>query len=146
MKPIEFVVPIRTVSEANSRSHWAAKAKRVKSQRQAVTLASMAAGIPTCKCKCRQWVAAQEHWQVKPLRPLWVTLTRIAPSALDTDNLASSFKATRDEVALMLGIDDRSSDVAWAYAQRKGKPREYAVEVKIVEAANCDVKPVEVAL
>jgi len=116
--------------------------RRVKAQRQVVTLAAMATGLPRCKCGCLQWIAAQEHWQQRPIKQLWVTLTRIAPDALDTDNLASSNKALRDELAVLLGIDDRSNDVAWAYAQRRGDVREYAVEVRITEAASCDVKPV----
>ena len=60
-----------------------------------------------------------------------ITLTRIAPRVLDTDNLASAMKAVRDGVADALGVDDGSSRLTWRYAQEKGKTREYAVRVEI---------------
>ena len=50
---------------------------------------------------------------------------------LDSDNLASSLKAVRDGVADAMGVDDGCSRIQWCYAQRKGKPREYAVLVEI---------------
>jgi hypothetical protein len=60
-----------------------------------------------------------------------ITLTRIAPRVLDTDNLASGLKAVRDGVADALGVNDGSSRLTWRYAQERGKPREYAVRVEI---------------
>ena len=63
--------------------------------------------------------------------PVRVTLTRVAPLALDGDNAQASLKATRDGVADALGIDDRTPLVQWVYLQRRGKVREYAVEVVI---------------
>ncbi|MBE0568400.1 MAG: hypothetical protein IH577_01830 [Deltaproteobacteria bacterium] len=69
------------------------------------------------------------------VRSAAVTLTRIAPRALDTDNLASGLKAIRDGVADALEIDDGSSLIEWRYAQEKGKPGEYAVRVEIQETA-----------
>ena len=45
---------------------------------------------------------------------LVVTLTRVSPRALDSDNLAYAFKAVRDEVAAYFGVNDndprRNSD------------------------------------
>jgi len=60
-----------------------------------------------------------------------ITLTRIAPRALDSDNLASGLKAVRDGVADALGVDDGTSRIEWRYAQERGKPGEYAVRVAI---------------
>ena len=64
---------------------------------------------------------------------LVVTLTRIAPRALDDDNLRGALKACRDGVADWLAIDDRDPRVRWEYAQRKGKPGQYAVAVEVTE-------------
>lgn len=105
-------VPLRTVSEANAREHWARKAKRVKAQRRAAF-----ALCPTY-----------------PL-PAIVTLTRIAPRALDDDNLRGALKAVRDGVADRLGIDDRDPRVDWRYAQARGRPKEYAVRIALEDAA-----------
>ncbi len=106
-------IPVRTVSEANGREHWAKKARRAKSQRDALRLAA-------------------SSMMNKPPLPCTIRLTRIAPRALDTDNLATSFKACRDGLADWLGIDDRDPCVAWVYAQEKGLPREYAVRAELL--------------
>ena len=112
MDAFTLTLPIRTVSEANQREHWAKKAKRAKGHRSVVAWALSSRGV-------------------KGLlgRPLSVTLTRIAPRGLDADNLAGSFKHVQDGVADALGIDDRH--IVWVYEQRKGKPKEYAVEIRI---------------
>ncbi len=69
------------------------------------------------------------------LPALVVTLTRVAPRALDDDGAVTSLKACRDGVADALGLpNDRDPRVTWRYAQRRGKVREYAVEVRL-EAA-----------
>lgn len=112
---MKFTIPIRTYSEANKKEHWAVKAKRVKNQRAAVAWA---------------WPFRNAF---SPLWDLQATLTRIAPRELDGDNLQRSFKAVRDEVAKQLGIDDRDKRVTWAYAQRKGKVKEYGVEIQIAQ-------------
>jgi hypothetical protein len=98
---ISFSIPIKTQSVANVREHWTAKAKRTKSQRDAA--------MKLCP-----------KWTHGPL--LVVTLTRTAPRELDSDNLASALKATRDGIAARLRIDDGSPLVDWRYQQRKGEP------------------------
>ena len=103
-----FSMPIRLVSLANVREHWAKRASRAKLQRSHV------------KFFCPQFDL-----------PCVVTITRVAPRKLDDDNLVSSAKNLRDGIADKLGIDDRDERVAWRYEQRKGKPREYAVDVLI---------------
>jgi hypothetical protein len=105
-----IVLPLRTVSEANGREHWAAKARRVKLHRQGAYWQLRASG-------------ALRHL------PCVVTLVRVAPRDLDGDNLQSSLKACRDGVADWLQVDDRDPRVTWNYEQRKGQPKEYAVEV-----------------
>lgn len=70
------------------------------------------------------------------LAPVVVKLTRVSAGTLDTDNLASALKATRDGVARALGIDDGDvGRLRFVYAQRRGKRREYAVEVLIEHEA-----------
>lgn len=108
-------IPIRTQSEANMREHWAPKANRAKVQRQTVEWHVRAKAPP-------------------PDGPLDIYLTRIAPRALDGDNLQTSFKAIRDGIAKALGLrDDREGKhVDWFYSQERGQPKEYAVLVRIV--------------
>jgi hypothetical protein len=84
---------------ANSRLHWAAKAKRVKRQRAIVGL--MLRGLS------------------RPPLPCVVTITRRSPGTLDDDNAVSSAKATRDAVAAWLGLDDRDPRVTWEVRQER---------------------------
>lgn len=114
---IEVLLPIRTRSEANLREHWARRARRARDHRLAARLMVRAAGDPADISSLSDAIT--------------VTLTRIAPRKLDSDNLARSFKAVRDGMADALGIDDGSSRITWCYAQRKGRPHEYAVLVEI---------------
>lgn len=114
-------IPMRTVSESNGREHWASKAKRVKQQRTASHLVT------------RQLLCPM---------PIEVTLTRVAPRALDDDNLRGCLKAVRDGVADAFGVNDNDPRVVWVYAQRRGKPREYAVEIHARSTRNTILPPV----
>lgn len=107
---IEFSISQRAQSTANLREHWSAKAKRIKSQRQAAML----------KCP---------HWTEGAL--LVIELTRLGPRELDGDNLQSALKGTRDGLAARLKIDDGSPLVRWEYRQKKG---EYEIRVRIYRA------------
>jgi hypothetical protein len=114
---VTVLVPIRTVSESNSRDHWSKRAKRAKHQRSLTALMVRAAlgGLTADQCST-----------------LVVSLARIAPRELDDDNLRGACKGPRDAVADALGLpSDRDPRVTWLYYQRRGKPREYAVEVRI---------------
>ena len=68
---------------------------------------------------------------VAPDVPVVVTLTRIAPRALDGDNLQGAFKAMRDEVAKWIGVPDNHPSVTWEYGQRRGGVGEYAVSIVV---------------
>lgn len=124
MKPLVVVAPIKTVSEANAHEHWRARQKRAKAQRSAAVILTAAhaatAGIV---------VSSGNYYALAG--PMVVTLTRIAPRSLDSDNLAGSAKHVRDGIADALGIDDRNPIVEWRYAQRRGAPKQYAVEIHI---------------
>ncbi len=113
MSAIVLELPIHTLSESNARGHWAKRAKRAKGQRAVVglSLRSALAGLDVLPCS--------------------VMLTRIAPRALDDDNLRGATKACRDGVADALGVDDRDPRVTWLYAQARGKPKAYAVRVEV---------------
>jgi len=101
-------LPLRIESVANLREHWKKKAKRAKAHRFAM-------------------IAVPRH----PL-PCIVTLTRVAPRPLDTDNLSSAMKNVRDGIADRLGVTDNDPRVEWRYAQRKGEPKEYGMVVEIL--------------
>jgi hypothetical protein len=118
---LEFGIPLKTVSGGNSREHWAAKAKRVKAERAATGLAILVAGA---KGALRGYAPSASR--------IIVTLTRVSPRALDVgDNLPASLKGVRDELAKAMGLDDRDPRCAWVYEQRRGRPREQAVDVEI---------------
>lgn len=111
-------MPLKIVSEANCRDHWRVKAKRVKAHRiTAHSMLRVAFGASG-------WAA-----------PLVITLTRIGPRDLDTDNLAGGFKAVRDGIADWLGINDGDKAVTWNYTQERGKPKQYAARV-VIEWSN----------
>lgn len=108
---LEFTVPMRVVSALNAREHHMERHRRVKAERRRVYLAIRAAKLDV----------------PKPL--LRVTLVRVGPRQLDKgDNLASSLKGARDQVACFLGVDDGGPLVDWQYQQEQG---EYAVRVVI---------------
>jgi crossover junction endodeoxyribonuclease RusA len=111
---ITLLLAIRTESEANLRESWHVKAKRVKLQRSIT-----------------RTMFSQKFRPARVGSDYAVTLTRIAPRPLDTDNLARSFKAIRDGIADALGIDDGSKRFTWNYAQEKGPPKRYAVRIQI---------------
>ena len=97
-------------SAANLREHTMERARRVAGQRQ-IGYLLVAANSP-------------------PTLPVTVTITRIAPRALDDDNLAYSAKALRDGIADALGVNDRDPRVSWAYAQERGKPAAIRITIE----------------
>lgn len=101
--------PIRTYSEQNCRDHWAKKARRAKSQRADAHLLFKACPLPAA-----------------------ITFTRLAPRALDDDNLVGAFKALRDGIADRLGVKDDDPRISWSYAQvTNPKDPSYAVQVTV---------------
>lgn len=112
---VDFAFPYRTRAHLNTRHAWQASHSAKKKEREALLYGWVAAGKP------------------KPPFPATITFVRIAPRALDEgDNLASAFKAMRDELADRLGVrDDRRGPITWAYAQERGAPNTYAVRVEM---------------
>jgi hypothetical protein len=101
-------------SSANMREHWALKARRVKLARAHVAAHLRTAGAAFL----REWRVMRSNGALR----IACTLTRVAPRVLDSDNLQSAFKATRDQVAAECGIDDGSARWDWRYAQECGAP------------------------
>lgn len=101
----------------NARVHWTKRAARAKKERRATSwaLSMRASSFP------------------HPLKPpTTCTLARIAPRALDDDNLAGALKSIRDEVAAFFDVDDGpKGPIAWRYEQRREAPKQYAVEIRL---------------
>lgn len=116
--PLALTIPLRLKSVANLREHWTVKAKRTKHERLVVTEFLWAH-------------AGKRHGP--PRVKITITLTRIAPRHLDDDNLRSACKAIRDGIAAWLLVQDNHPLLIWEYAQRKGEPKEYAIEITIRE-------------
>jgi hypothetical protein len=108
----------RVVTETNTHGHWRTKAKRVSAQRTAVYVAW-----------CKSPLCGPEAWA--HLAKVVVTLTHVGPR-MDDDNLATAFKAVRDEIAANVGPDDGDAFYAWRYGQRSGTP---GVEIRIEAGA-----------
>lgn len=111
---ITLEVPITLPSAANLREHHMARHRRIKAQRSATF---MMLGLS------RVVERLGGRGAVNAAARLSVTLTRIAPRKLDSDNLQSAFKGVRDEVARFFGVDDGDeSRITWSYFQSTGKP------------------------
>ncbi len=106
-----FVIPVRVTTESNAKENFWTKHRRAKNQRKIVAI-----------CVPRS--------QLPPM-PAIVTMTRIGKGEMDDDNVASSLKHVRDEIANLYGVDDGpKSPLRFVVAdQEKG---DYAVRVTIV--------------
>ena len=107
-----LTIPYRLPSAANLREHWRVRHRRVQEQRRLVTM--FLGSSP------------------RPALPVVVRLTRVAPRALDGDNLQGAFKACRDAVATWLGVPDNHPGVAWEYAQARGGAKEYGIVIEVL--------------
>lgn len=116
---IRISIPVRTINASNVSEHHFAKARRVKKEREIVSLFMR---------------------QVKfPDPPMRITLIRVGGQQLDSDGLVRSCKAPRDQIAAEIGIDDKHDNlVKWEYEQRPGKstgkkgvPMDISLEVTI---------------
>lgn len=112
--PIEGM---RLGAALNARVHWSKRAARARKERTVVAVALRCHRQPMLEPTCP---------------PTTCTLARIAPRMLDDDNLAGAFKSIRDEVAAFFGVDDGpKGPIKWRYEQRKGEPKQYAMEIKL---------------
>jgi hypothetical protein len=128
MKKIEWMLPIKTVSEINSSEHWRVKNKRHKQQQFFV-----------------RSLFNHEAQEIK--LPCNVKLTRLSPCLMDDDNLPTSMKYIKDEIAAQLvpekvayyrrkgrlisnkGHADNDSRISWGYGQEKSKRQAVRIEI-----------------
>lgn len=93
MRDLTLPWPSKDLSP-NGRVHWARKAKAVRSARHTAGVLAIGAG-----------------WQGAPLPEgrlhLWVTFHPPTKRLPDDDNMLARFKAYRDGLADVLGVDDR---------------------------------------
>ena len=116
MKCICVKFSMRTKSELNQREHWVKKYRRTKLQKD------------TTKAVLMTFTQNTDFGTGK----ITVTFVRIAKRKIDKgDNLASAFKAVRDAVAMLIGVDDGSDRYEWIYEQRIERNRLDMVEIKI---------------
>ena len=120
---ITIEAPIKVISEANQRNHWAERKRRFDGQRIELNY---------------YWKQSLKGRRVS--LPCVVRLTRIGPKALDTDNLAGAFKAVRDQIAKEIGIDDGAvKQIRFEYAQEAIGSRKYGIRIEVVEQAEMEV-------
>lgn len=118
---INWQLPIKTASEANSSEHWAIKSKRHNLQ--------------------KRWInTAFRKEKPKISLPCQVTLTRISSRFLDAhDNLRMSLKYVTDAIAANItgdyrpGRADDSKEITWEYQQEKGHPQQVRIEIEYEE-------------
>ncbi len=110
---VNTVIPMEVPSTANLREHWGQRAARARSQRRLV-----AARLAT--------------FARPPTLAVEVLLIRVAPRALDSDNLRSALKAVRDSVASWLGASDGpNSPIVWSYgSERHGALRAIGIVIR----------------
>lgn len=109
-------LPIKTVAGLNAREHWLARSRRVKAERSIAFYGVKQLGLQTVP------------------NPAVVTMTRLSPGVLDSDNLQGALKAVRDGVADAFGMADNDPRIQRRYAQEKCKRGDFAVRIE-VEAA-----------
>ena len=96
---VALTLPLHLRSEANERSFWGTKSQRVREQRALTRAALNAHSVPKSGFTR-------------------VVFTRLGPKMLDSDNLAGSAKAVRDEIAAYCGVDDGpKGPLTWEYNQ-----------------------------
>ena len=114
---LAFTIPVRVDSHTNSWEGWKATWAKQKKQKVATFAAWNKANGGVCSCTLSL--------------PCVVRLTRVGQKRLDDDNLRESFKAIRDEMARIIGIDDGDERIKWEYAQVPVGKRVYQVRVEV---------------
>ncbi len=110
---LDITLPLKTVSAANAREHWAARHRRVADERMAVRLGFSGQNVMNPPC----------------FDSVVVKFTRLGGRRLDDDNLRSAMKGVRDAVAEWLQVDDGSDVAVWEYGQEPGGP--FGVRIQI---------------
>jgi len=118
---LRIKIPVRIFSEANLMEHWSVKHRRKKQQKLIIH------------------TYLKKYIKNRSL-PVKIEICRIAPRQLDFDNLLGGLKTTIDTIAdffipgLQPGRADGSDQLEFTYSQKKGNPKEYAIELQISSA------------
>lgn len=141
-KPVEWPIVVRWTERlegrGNSRGHSIAQARRTKTMRRTMARRMVVAGIddvttpaPRAPLPAGTPIPKRARYlrEVRLVRSVVVTLTRISPRAFDDDNLRAALKPLRDGIADAMGSDDRNPKIVWRYQERYGGPRVHEVEV-----------------
>ncbi len=121
---IKYTIHVRTISEANIRSHWAKNYRLHQSQ-------GLLASIETKRA------LDLEDAFLWPDSQITITMTRVGGNKMDGDNLQGALKYIRDGIAGALapglppGRADGLDRFTWKYSQRKGKRSEPKIEVTL---------------
>lgn len=117
---VNWIIPMKTVSETNLTEHWTIKRKRHQLQKLAIFTEWNRSGLISIPLPCK------------------IILTRIAPRSLDYDNLVGgAMKHIRDAISDIIipnkraGFADSSPFLSFEYEQRKGLPKEYAIQIQV---------------
>ena len=115
-----FIDGLKTVSEANTRGRgWQGKHFRGKAQAVRVRAELL------------------DGRKRLPRPPFICRLVRIGPKRLDDDNLASAFKAIRDDIADFFGVDDGDTTaIRFEYGQEAHGVHKYAVRIELTPASD----------
>ncbi len=121
---MKYTINVRTISEANTRGHWAKNLKLHQSQK-------LQAHVDT------GWAIVKSVPMLQLDTPITITITRAGGNKMDSDNLAASCKWIRDGIAdalapgMLPGRADGLDRFTWKYSQRKGKRSEPKIEVTL---------------
>jgi hypothetical protein len=114
-KIVDWLLPIKTVSEANTKGHWTAGYKRHKLQKMWLR-GTFLSNRPEITLPCH------------------IILTRHG-TKMDYDNLLSAMKYIRDEIAAQIkpglapGRADEGDDITWEYKQKPQRKVELRIEI-----------------
>lgn len=112
------LIPLKVISAANKREHWAIKHKRDRLQKNTVAM-------------------YLNSYKDLITLPCVVKLTRVAPRKLDGDNLQYAFKGIRDAVCsiikpgLAAGRADDDERIQIEYMQHSDGPKVYGFKITI---------------
>jgi hypothetical protein len=123
---------IAVASELNQRGDWRRDHfDRTNPQRYQLQWAWVRAGLPRAEftvVPSRTGKTLVKRFTTS-YPPTLVHLVRLAARELDDDNLPGAFKHVRDEIAELLGFNDRRK--VWRYAEEPAPPRTHAIRIEV---------------
>jgi hypothetical protein len=118
VRTVAYLLPGVKITSPN-KVVWSRQAAMAGSQKRKRlrSLAGLVVGIQHHECRSR----------------VVVSLVRVAPRPFDYDNMVAGFKPVRDGVSDAFALRDDHACFVWRYGQRRGKPKEYGVEIHILK-------------